>query len=38
MATTRMACEESLMAQETAVLEALAAVSGWEVDADGGFT
>ena len=35
LATTRMACEESLMAQEAAVLEALAAVSGWEIDADG---
>ena len=35
MATTRMACEESLMTQETAVLEALAGVSGWEIDADG---
>ena len=35
MATTRMACEEDLMAQETAVLEALAGVSGWEIDADG---
>ena len=35
MAMTRMACEESLMTQETAVLEALAAVSGWEIDADG---
>jgi heat shock protein HslJ len=33
--TTRMACEEPLMAQETAVLDALAAVEGWEVDADG---
>jgi heat shock protein HslJ len=30
-----MACEEALMAQETAVLDALAAVEGWEVDADG---
>jgi heat shock protein HslJ len=27
-----MACEEPLMAQESAVLEALTAVSGWEVD------
>ena len=35
LATTRMACEEALMAQETAVLEALAAVEGWEIDADG---
>jgi heat shock protein HslJ len=35
MSTTRMACEESLMTQETAVLEALAGVSGWEIDADG---
>ena len=33
--TTRMACEDALMAQETAVLGALAAVEGWEVDADG---
>jgi putative lipoprotein len=35
LATTRMACEEALMTQETAVLDALAAVEGWEVDADG---
>ena len=35
LATTRMACEENLMAQETAVLEALAGVPGWEIDADG---
>ena len=35
MAMTRMACEESLMTQETAVLEALVGVSGWEIDADG---
>jgi heat shock protein HslJ len=35
LATTRMACEENLMAQEAAVLEALASVSGWEIDADG---
>ena len=35
LATTRMACEENLMAQEAAVLEALAGVSGWEIDADG---
>jgi putative lipoprotein len=35
MAMTRMACEESLMTQETAVLEALAAVSGWEIDSEG---
>ena len=35
MATTRMACEETLMAQEAAVLEALAGVTGWEIDADG---
>jgi heat shock protein HslJ len=35
MATTRMACEGALMAQEAQVLEALAAVSGWEIDADG---
>jgi heat shock protein HslJ len=34
LATTRMACEEALMAQETAVLDALAAVEGWEIDAD----
>jgi heat shock protein HslJ len=34
LATTRMACEEALMAQETAVLEALARVDGWEIDAD----
>ena len=35
MATTRMACEGDLMAQEAEVLEALAAISGWEIDADG---
>jgi heat shock protein HslJ len=35
LATTRMACEANLMAQEAAVLEALVGVSGWEVDADG---
>ena len=35
LATTRMACQEDLMAQEVAVLEALAGVSGWEIDADG---
>ena len=35
LATTRMACEDALMAQETAVLDALAAVEGWGVDADG---
>ena len=35
LATTRMACEENLMVQEAAVLEALAGVSGWEIDADG---
>ena len=35
MATTRMACGEDLMAQEAQALEALAAVSGWEIDADG---
>ena len=35
LATTRMACEDALMAQEAAVLEALAGVSGWEIDADG---
>ena len=35
MATTRMACEEPLMAQESAVLETLTGVSGWEIDADG---
>jgi heat shock protein HslJ len=35
LATTRMACEENLMAQETSVLEALTDVSGWEIDADG---
>ena len=35
MATTRMACEEPLMTQEAAVLEALTGVSGWEIDADG---
>jgi heat shock protein HslJ len=35
LATTRMACEAGLMAQEAAVLEALAGVSGWEIDADG---
>jgi len=35
LATTRMACEEDLMAQESAVLEALTGVSGWEIDADG---
>jgi hypothetical protein len=31
LATTRMACEDALMAQEAAVLEALAGVSGWEI-------
>jgi heat shock protein HslJ len=35
MATTRMACEENLMAQEAAVLQALTGVSGWEIDSDG---
>jgi heat shock protein HslJ len=35
LATTRMACEENLMGQETAVLEALAGVNGWEIDAEG---
>jgi heat shock protein HslJ len=35
LATTRMACEENLMAQETAVLQALAGVSGWEIDSEG---
>jgi heat shock protein HslJ len=35
LATTRMACEPNLMNQETAVLQALAGVSGWEIDADG---
>lgn len=35
LATTRMACEANLMNQETAVLQALAGVSGWEIDADG---
>jgi heat shock protein HslJ len=35
LATTRMACQEDLMAQETAVLEALAGITGWEIDADG---
>jgi heat shock protein HslJ len=35
LATTRMACEDNLMAQETAVLEALAGVSGWEIDGEG---
>jgi putative lipoprotein len=34
LATTRMACQD-LMVQEAAVLEALAGVSGWEIDADG---
>ena len=33
LATTRMACEDAVMAQEAAVLEALSGVSGWEVDA-----
>ena len=33
LATTRMACEEASMAQEASVLEALAGVSGWGVDA-----
>ena len=28
-----MACEDALMAQEAAVLEALSGVSGWGVDA-----
>ena len=35
LATTRMACEETLMGQEASVLEALQNVSGWEIDADG---
>jgi len=35
LATTRMACEANLMNQETAVLQALAGASGWEIDADG---
>jgi heat shock protein HslJ len=35
LATTRMACEANLMNQETAVLQALAGVSGWEIDGDG---
>jgi heat shock protein HslJ len=35
LATTRRGCEQPLMAQETAVLEALAGVSGWTVEADG---
>jgi len=33
LATTRMACEDALMVQEVAVLEALSGVSGWGVDA-----
>jgi putative lipoprotein len=32
LATTRKACEEPLMAQEAAFLQAMAGVSGWEVD------
>jgi heat shock protein HslJ len=35
LATTRMACEDNLMAQESAVLEAFAGVSGWEIDGEG---
>ena len=35
LATTRMACEDALMTQEAAVLDALAGVEGWELDADG---
>ena len=35
LATTRMACEELLMAQEAAVLQALAGVDAWEIDDDG---
>jgi putative lipoprotein len=35
LATTRMACEDALMAQEASVLEALQNVSGWEIGADG---
>ena len=35
LSTTRMACEDALMAQETTVLEALAGVEGWEIDEDG---
>jgi heat shock protein HslJ len=35
LATTRMACQEDLMTQEAAVLDALAGVSGWEIDDEG---
>lgn len=35
IATTRRACEEPLAALETAVLDALAGVAGWEIDGDG---
>lgn len=35
LATTRLACEPALLEQERAVLEALAGVTGWTVDADG---
>ena len=35
LATTRRACEPPLMEQETAVLDALAGVAGWEVDDEG---
>ena len=35
LATTRMACEPPLMDQERAVLDALAGVTGWAVEADG---
>ena len=35
LATTRMACEGPLQDQERAVLDALAGVTGWALDADG---
>ncbi len=35
LATTRMACEGALQEQERAVLDALAGVTGWALDADG---
>ena len=35
LGTTRMACEPPLVEQEAAVLDALAGVTGWFVEADG---
>lgn len=35
LSTTRMACEPPLMEQERAVLDALAGVDGWSIDAEG---